>query len=143
MSGDPYNAAVRKHFANPLHAGVLQPRYPDVVTAEAGESDSAFRVVLGAELDGRVMRRLRYRVFGCPHLIAAAELACARLEGSTVESLRELSVAELMERLEVPVEKTGRMLLLEDAARLLAAAVQDIIGRGQADENSPGEPTGI
>ena len=120
---EPYNDAVRWHFANALHAGDLEPRYAATVTAEASESVSGCRVVLAAELDGSVLRRVRYRVFGCPHLIAAAEVSSSRFEGRKVDALQEFSVAPLMELLDVPVTKTGRLLLLEDAVRALARAV--------------------
>lgn len=125
MSAEPYNDAVRRHFENPLHAGEPQAGYPDVVTAEVSESEAGIRIVLAAELQGRVIRRLWYRVFGCPHLIAAIEEFCGKIEGRTVNALQDVPVAQLMEVLDVPVEKTGRLLLLEDAALLLARKIQD------------------
>ena len=120
MSAEPYNDTVRRHFANPAHAGDLQAGYPHVVSADVRESEAGLRVLLAAQIDGNIISRLRYRVFGCPHLIAAAEELCARLEGGTVDALQDVPVAQLMELLEVPVEKTGRLLLLEDAANSLA-----------------------
>jgi len=123
MSMEPYNDAVRRLFENPRHAGDPDARYPAVVTAEVSESDAGFQVLLAAEMDGNEMRRLRFRVFGCPHLIAATEELCSRFEGRLPEALQDVPVAQLMELLEVPVEKTGRMLLLEDAAHSLAAAI--------------------
>ncbi|MEX2122346.1 MAG: iron-sulfur cluster assembly scaffold protein [Woeseia sp.] len=134
MSANPYNDAVRRHFANPLHAGDLRASYADTVSAEASGSDTGFRVVLAAELDGGILRRLRYRVFGCPHLIAATEVSCSRLEGRTAEALQEFSVAPLMELLDVPVTKAGRLLMLEDAVRALAQAIPTA--------NRGGEPSG-
>jgi NifU-like protein involved in Fe-S cluster formation len=125
MSAEPYNDAVRQRFENPLHAGDLGARYPDVVTVEACESEAGCRIVLAAAMDGNIVRRLRYRVFGCPHLIAAAEELCGRLEGQGPQALQDVPLAQLMQLLEVPVEKTGRLLLLEDAAHLLAQAILD------------------
>jgi NifU-like protein involved in Fe-S cluster formation len=123
MSTEPYNDAVRRLFENPRHAGDPDARYPAVVSAEVSESDAGFRVMLAAEMDGNELRRVRFRVFGCPHLIAAAEELCSRLEGKRPEALQDVPVTQLMELLEVPVEKTGRLLLLEDAAHALARAV--------------------
>jgi NifU-like protein involved in Fe-S cluster formation len=123
MSTEPYNDAVRRRFENPLHAGDADARYPAVVTAEVSESDAGFQVRLAAEMDDNEIRRLRFRVFGCPHLIAAAEELCSRFEGRLPQALQDVPVTQLMELLEVPVEKTGRMLLLEDAAHSLARAI--------------------
>jgi NifU-like protein involved in Fe-S cluster formation len=123
MSADPYNEAVRERFANPRHAGDLQPRYPDVVTAEASESGAGISVGLAAELNGDLIRVLRYRTFGCPHLIAAAEEVCRRFEGQAVQGLQEFSATQSLQLLEAPVDKTGRLLLLEDAVHALARAI--------------------
>lgn len=115
MDTEPYNETVRQLFAHPLHAGDLQAGYAPVYSADVSASDAGCRVILAAELDGDVLVALRYRVFGCPHLIAAAEAACSKFEGGPIEALREFSLPDLLSRLAVPVEKTGRILLLEDA----------------------------
>lgn len=122
MSAEPYNGTVRRHFANPAHAGDLREGYARLVRADVSGSEAGLRVLLAAHIDGNLIVRLRYRVFGCPHLIAAAEEFCARLEGQVVEALQDVPVTQLMELLEVPVEKTGRLLLLEDAAKALHEA---------------------
>lgn len=124
VSRNPYNDAVRRHFANPRHAGDLQAGYPRVPVGEASGGGAGHKVVLAAELTGNTMTRLRFRVFGCPHLIAGADALCSRFEGLEPTALREFSVADLMNSLEVPVEKTGRMLLLEDAVQALAEAIR-------------------
>ena len=57
--------------------------------------------------------------------IAAAEAACAELEGRDAVQLLEFSASGLMQSLSVPVEKTGRILVLEDAVRSLGQAIRD------------------
>ena len=59
---------------------------------------------------------VRFRAWGCPPLVAAADLACEMLEGGQPGGASPVTANELMSRLSVPVEKTGRMLLVEDAA---------------------------
>jgi NifU-like protein involved in Fe-S cluster formation len=120
MEEGPYNAAVRRNFANPSHAGDLERHYPRGSVAEGYAANGGCRVLLAAAAEGGVLREVRFRVFGCPHLIAAAEAFCEDVEGRPAGALREFSVPALMERFEVPVEKTGRILLLEDAAGALA-----------------------
>lgn len=119
---DPYNQVVRQHFVNPAHAGDLPAEYTDTSSAEAGESDFGARVrLMLAQRDGRILA-MRFRAWGCPHLIAAAETVCERFTGETVESLARFEPQRLMTMLAVPVEKSGRILLLEDALRLLYRA---------------------
>ena len=119
----PYNARVRACFNTPHHAGegpaVAGSRYE----AEAAESDSGAHLSLSAVTDRGVLASLRFRVFACPHLIAAAEVCCERFEGEPVNQLGDLDVPHLMETLGVPIEKTGRILLLEDAIRSLRSQI--------------------
>lgn len=118
-STDPYSERVLAYFATPAHAGELQTRYSRSVTGTAAESSAGCRVTLVAGIADGVFREVRFRVFGCPHLIAAAEECCRRLEGQRTGTAAVPGLAELMSLLRVPVEKTGRMLLLEDAWREL------------------------
>jgi NifU-like protein involved in Fe-S cluster formation len=124
--GGAYNETVRRHFANPLHAGELPPGYARTRTVEVSGGDC--QIVLAAGLsDGRI-GALRYRVFGCPHMVAALEVTCGRLEGRDSAELEGFSAAELAGLLELPLEKTGRILLLEDAVRGLSAAIRGTKG---------------
>ena len=113
MSTDPYSSAVRALFAAPAHAGDLD-RGATVTVDKQG-----VRLQLSATAENDVVTAMRFRAWGCPHTIAAAELACAELEGQPVADLLDFPVSGLMEKLPVPVEKTGRILVLEDAIRLL------------------------
>ncbi len=107
-----YSERVRALFARPAHAGdAAGPR----VDLARGDS----RIVLSAELaDGR-LARLAFRAFGCPHLIAAAEAACAACEGRGTDALAAWEARAAIAELAVPLEKTGRILSLEDAIRAL------------------------
>ncbi len=113
MSSDPYGARVRDLFADPAHCGALDDGRSVFLEAQ----DVALE--LGATVaEGRIVA-MRFRARACPHVIAAAEAACASLEGKSVAGLLEFSAAGLMQSLPVPVEKTGRILVLEDAVRSL------------------------
>jgi NifU-like protein involved in Fe-S cluster formation len=120
MSADPYNARVRELFGAPLHAGTL-----------AGETvvrvdDQGIRVELSARsADGRITA-LCFRAWGCPHLIAAAEWVCGYFEGEPVAALENLPTARIMEDLAVPSEKTGRILVLEDAIQSLGRSLKTL-----------------
>ena len=115
----PYNDQVRALFQDPRHAADAATGKGRRHEARASESAAGAQVLLIGIVSEGAIAALRFRAFGCPHLIAAAEMTCERFEGEMVNRLRDFNVSDLMERLGVPVEKTGRILLLEDAVRAL------------------------
>ncbi|HZW60224.1 MAG TPA: iron-sulfur cluster assembly scaffold protein [Woeseiaceae bacterium] len=118
MPGVHYSEQVRRRFAAARYAG-------SVAGARAAASRGDTRIELSAQVrDGRVAR-LRYRVFGCPHTIAAAEEACSELEGAAIAALQQFRARDIMGKLEIPVEKTGSILLLEDALAALGRRIAD------------------
>ncbi len=117
MSQDPYSEHVRALFASPEHAGTVST--PHRVQID----DQGIRVELSATLTGKTIESLRFRAFGCPHVIAAAEWICAQLEGTSAAGMQSFAITELMQSLPVPIEKTGRILVLGDAVRALGAAI--------------------
>lgn len=109
---------VRQYFVSPIHAGDLQLPYS--LTASASVDDGyGTRLQLSAGISGDTLDELRFRALGCPHLIAAAEHFCRHYSGQAVAALREFDAKPAMEDLAVPVWKSGRILLLEDAVRNL------------------------
>ena len=120
MSEDPYSARVRQLFDAPVHAGIVDGGNAVLV------EDQGLRIGLSAELDGTRLRTLRFQAWGCPHVIAAAEAFCEEFEGQSAVELLEFSSSGLMQSLAVPVEKTGRILVLEDAVRSLGRAINEI-----------------
>ena len=119
MSSDPYSARVRELFAATPHAGTLD----DGVLVQI--EDQGVRVELSATVDRDRVVALKFRAWGCPHLIAAAEAFCTGFERQQAAHLKSFTAAGLMQTLAVPAEKTGRILVLEDAVRSLGAAVRN------------------
>lgn len=116
---DPYSAAVRQHFLESDYCGDLSSGDGRVATGEAGEIAHGAAVRLAARVeDGRVLE-MRFRAFGCPHLVAALDITCARSEGRDVADLKDFSAADTLEMLDVPIGKMGRLLLVEDAIQSL------------------------
>ncbi len=56
-------------------------------------------------------------------LIAAAEAFCEAFEGRDTAELESFSGAPISNKLDVPVQKAGRILVLEDAVASLYAAL--------------------
>ena len=96
----------------------------DVIAASAATRTQGVRFDLSARVrDDRIVA-LRFEVYGCPHCIAAGSLLSERLHGATQDELRRWSWREAADELEFPPEKRGRLLVLEDAVRALAAQWQ-------------------
>jgi hypothetical protein len=68
---------------------------------------------------------LRFRALGCPHLIAAAEHFCRHYTGQAVAALSAFDKEQTMADLGVPVSKSGRILLLEDAVQKLRQSIDE------------------
>ena len=119
MSADPYSELVRLLFDHATHAGELD----GAVHVEL--DDQGIRLRLEARLANGTIEALRFRARGCPHVIAAAEWFCRRLEGHPAADLLEFSISDLMQSLCIPVEKTGRILVIEDAARSLGHLIRN------------------
>lgn len=117
MTADPYSCEVRALFAVPAHAGSLA----DGPAVE--RDDQGVRIRLCARIrEGRI-EALRFLAWGCPHFLAAAESLCVRYEGRPATDLAAVTAAEFMQSPGVPVEKTGRILVIEDAAHALCDAL--------------------
>jgi len=119
MNDSPYNSLVRDSFENPDHAGSI------VGGAVAYFEDQGMRIRLSANVSGDTLTELRFLAWGCPHVIAATERFCRYYEGRPVIELEQFGAGPIMQDLAVPVEKTGRILVLEDTVRSLRAAIQD------------------
>jgi NifU-like protein involved in Fe-S cluster formation len=116
-----YSAEVRQRFASPHGVGELQPG-PDVISAIAGTVEQGAKYWLYARVRAERIEELKYRVYGCPHTIAAASLAADQLRGVTLEQIEDWNWRKIASKLDVPAQKRGKLLLLEDAVRLLARA---------------------
>jgi NifU-like protein involved in Fe-S cluster formation len=120
-SGMRYSPLVVEHFSRPRNAGALAPA-PEVIAASAGSISQGAWFALSARIEGGHIAILRQQVYGCPHSIAAASWLTERLLGADRATLEQWPWREAADALDVPAEKRGRMLLLEDAVRALANA---------------------
>jgi NifU-like protein involved in Fe-S cluster formation len=129
MSLDPYNSTVREYFAQPDHAGIVENG------AIGYFEDQGMRIRLSVEVAHDRLLRLRFQTWGCPHVIAACEAFCRQFEGRPVADLEQFESAQIMRDLAVPVEKTGRILVLEDTVRSLGQAIKDQTFQNQVLQN--------
>ena len=134
-----YSDLTRRYFESAPHAGVIPGAgvMPGAGVA-AGESGVAagagvaageggvFRGAAGnrehgtwVQFDVQVLAQrfvgARFLAFGCPHTIATAAWVAEQAAGTVLRAALPEPVAALARRFEVPVEKLGRLLIVEDA----------------------------
>ena len=118
---EPYNEEVLARFAKPIHAGDVEADYDSVLGADAEQAVDGARIRLSAGIDAGRVAVIRFRAWGCPHLIAAADALCEEASGKMLEELAGWKAGTLAERLAVPRSKARLMFLLEDALRSIVA----------------------
>jgi NifU-like protein involved in Fe-S cluster formation len=110
-----YSLAVARHFAAPRKARELPPGAPGLVSGEAEDRTLHVWVRFQLQVADDIVRQAGFEVFGCPHTVAAASAVADWLEGRSVDEARRLSAPEVCAGLDVPVEKLGKLLRIEDA----------------------------
>ncbi|HUQ11167.1 MAG TPA: aminotransferase class V-fold PLP-dependent enzyme [Steroidobacteraceae bacterium] len=83
----------------------------------AGRRSDGAEVLFELEIVDGFVKSARFSAYGCPHTLAVSAWLCEVLEGSRVEAGPPGTPAEWAERHQVPAEKLGRMLIVEDALR--------------------------
>jgi NifU-like protein involved in Fe-S cluster formation len=110
-----YSSEVLRRFAAPLRAGELAEDTPGRVSGEAEDRSLNIWVRFDVQVQGGCIRAARFRVVGCPHAVAAAAWVADWLEGRGAEALAQLDIHAIARTLEVPTEKLGKLLRIEDA----------------------------
>lgn len=110
-----YSLEVQQRFHSPQRVGEFAAGTPGLVTGEAEDRTLNVWVRVQVQVVGTVIRSVRYRVFGCPHMLAAAGWVAEALQGRESHTMQELDMHKMREILDAPVEKLGKLLVLEDA----------------------------
>jgi len=90
----------------------------------AGSEQCGTLIVFAADLRDQQLHKLGFRAFACPHIIAACNWVVERLDGGPVQALNELRLDQLQAEFDIPVEKAGKLLILQDALRACYADYQ-------------------
>jgi len=110
-----YDTQVRQRFLSAHRAGPLNDGSLGVVSGEAEDRTLNVWVRFQLRVSSGSIHAARYNVYGCPDTVAAAEWTAEWLEGRATSALGELSMRKCLETLGAPVEKLGKLLVLEDA----------------------------
>ena len=121
-----YSSEVVRRFAAPERAGELPRGTPGLVSGEAEDRTQGVWVRFDLRVIEGVIQTVRFQAFGCPHTVAAADLAAEWLEGAPVDAAREVGAERLRAALGAPVEKLGKMLKIEDAAAVCWRGHRDV-----------------
>ncbi len=121
-----YNEITRRYFESARGAGTLVG--PGVGRGAAGKRAQGTWVQFDVEADRAnaappLIAAARFCAFGCPHTIAACAWVVEHAVGLRLDAGLPGGVREISRIFDVPVEKLGRLLTVEDAwLAALAAA---------------------
>jgi cysteine desulfurase len=100
----------------PCSAAVPWPNV-DAVRGEAGGANQDVWIRFHLLVADNVVKEARFQAYGCPHTLAVAAWMAKTLPGRHREALQPGNPREWATEHAVPVEKLGRLLLVEDALR--------------------------
>jgi NifU-like protein involved in Fe-S cluster formation len=121
-----YSELTLRYFESPANVGELTG--PGVFRGAAGKREEGIWVQFDLQCESGTLRAARFLAFACPHTIAVSAWLTEQCVGRPVTRVLPESVQAMRERFAVPIEKMGRLFIIEDA--WLAAAVPAIDYRG-------------
>jgi NifU-like protein involved in Fe-S cluster formation len=113
-----YNSLVRELFSGAEPASCAEQHRGQWLVGESGSVALGTWVRLKVEIQGARVMNTRFRVYGCPHTVAATAWVARQIRGRPTKELLPEGIARLCEPLEVPAEKLGRLLVIEDVVRV-------------------------
>ena len=109
----------RRYFLAPARV----PEFPEgspppgVRHGRAGRQAYGTAVFFELKIGDGIVKSARFSAYGCPHTLAVVAWLCEVLEGSRLDAAIPGSPENWARKFEVPVEKLGRLLIVEDAMR--------------------------
>ena len=108
-----YSEATLRYFRTAETAGVLTG--PGTFRGTAGSREQGTWVQFDVRVVEGAIREARFLAFGCPHTIAVSAWVAEQAVGRASRGALPEPVQAMSERFAVPVEKRGRLLIIEDA----------------------------
>jgi len=121
-----YNAEVARYF-RPPPAGMSRE-----LLVRAGSERQSVIVELYADIADQTLRNVGFRVFACPHIIAACNWLAEHLEGASAGALEQIDQREIALMFDMPVDKAGKLLIIKDATQ---ACLETIRAGGVAPDD--------
>ena len=107
--------------ARPAPLQGLQGAPGQILMGEAGAEKLGTWVRFVLQIDGTV-KDARVQAYGCPHTVAACHHVVAALQGRSLDDLVPGTPAQWGVAIDAPVEKLGRILIIEDALQAICRA---------------------
>jgi cysteine desulfurase len=118
-------AAVRRVHATLWNASPARPAQAagtaERWVGEAGAERLGTWIRVELSVTGETIREASIKVYGCPHTTAVCSLLQQRLPGRPLQALALGVPEEWRKSVDAPVEKLGRLLIIEDALTALRA----------------------
>ncbi|MEO7208464.1 MAG: iron-sulfur cluster assembly scaffold protein [Steroidobacteraceae bacterium] len=108
-----YSELTRRYFETAPNAGELAG--PGVFRGAAGNREQGAWVQFDLQIKAGAVAAAKFLAFACPHTIAVSAWLVEQAVGREVKPLLPESVQALRERFALPIEKMGRLLIIEDA----------------------------
>ncbi len=128
---DDAGADLERLFQELPAGGVIPDSAGIVLRGEAGGPAEEAWVRFHLLVEGDIVKDARFEARGCPHTLATAAWLASGMPGRTREEALRSGARAWVQALKVPVEKLGRLLVIEDALR---ASLQS--GRREAPRSS-------
>ena len=96
--------------------GVMAPG-PGVIQGVAGSPSQEAWIRFHLRTEGGIVKAALFQAWGCPHTLAVTAWLTEQLPGRSIRDLAPGTPSAWLQALEVPVEKLGRLLVVEDALR--------------------------
>jgi NifU-like protein involved in Fe-S cluster formation len=110
------SALARHYFQTLPNAGAMASG-PGVVQGAAGSPTHEAWIRFHLLAEEGIVKAALFQAWGCPHTLAVSAWLTGQLPGRSMTDLAPGTPSAWLQALEVPVEKLGRLLVLEDALR--------------------------
>lgn len=119
-----YSSKVRERFTAPIRAGDISLDAADAVEGVAEDRSLNVWIRFQIQFQDARIDHVRFRAYGCPHTLAAADRIAGMLEGQPLDALASVDLQAVSRELGLPREKFGKLLRLEDALLACRAAAE-------------------
>jgi cysteine desulfurase len=108
----------RRYFDQLPGVGALPPG-PGVFQGTAGGPEHEAWVRFHIQVEGGIVKAALFQAWGCPHTLAVTAWLTGQLPGRSMTDLVPGTPSAWLEAMEVPMEKLGRLLVVEDALQAI------------------------